>query len=133
MKKTDEFSFQLKPSTIEGVGVFAVHDIAPDAWLAIKPPQKIGRTLRKEEIPAQLLGYCILQGDGTYNCPPEFNHMHLVWYLNHSHTPNAELRDDGDYSTRTIQGGEEILIDYGLFDEAGVEGQPDYLSDPSAI
>ena len=123
MNTTDARSFKLKPSTIPGagVGVFALHDIDSGVWLALKPKQKIGITMQKAEIPEDLLTYCINNGDGTYNCPPEFNHMHLVWYLNHSDTPNAEKREDGYYALRKIQSGEEILIDYNIFRKVGAQ------------
>jgi uncharacterized protein len=117
MNKTHAQSFKLKPSTIAGagVGVFALHDIDPGVWLALKPRHKIGIKLHKTDIAEDLLVYCINNGDGTYTCPPEFNHMHLVWYLNHSDTPNAERREDGYYSLREIRSGEEIVIDYNIF------------------
>ena len=117
MNKTHAQSFKLKPSSIPGagVGVFALHDIDAGVLLALKPSHKVGITLPKADIAEDLLAYCINNGDGTYHCPPEFNHMHLVWYLNHSDTPNAEKREDGYYSLREIRRGEEILINYNIF------------------
>jgi uncharacterized protein len=117
MNRTHAQSFKLKPSSIPGagVGVFALHDIDAGVLLALKPSHKIGITLQKADIAEDLLAYCINNGDGTYHCPPEFNHMHLVWYLNHSDTPNTEKREDGYYSLREIHSGEEILIDYNIF------------------
>jgi len=117
MNKTHAQSFKLKPSTIPGAGagVFALHDIDPGVWLALKPRRKIGIKLQKADIAEDLLPYCINNGNGSYTCPPEFNHMHLVWYLNHSDTPNAEKREDGYYSLREIHRGEEILINYNIF------------------
>ena len=121
MNKTTEMSFRLKPSLIPdgGVGVFAIHDIAKDTWLDIKPPERIARDMKKEEIPEELIHLCIENEDGTYACPPEFNHPHLVWYLNHSDNPNAELREGGYFATMPIKADEEILIDYNLFHEPG--------------
>jgi SET domain-containing protein len=122
MNKTHAQSFKLKPSAIPGagVGVFALHDIDPGVWLALKPRQKVGIKLQKADISEDLLDYCIGNDDGTYTCPPEFNHMHLVWYLNHSDTPNAERREDGYYSLREIRSGDEIVIDYNIFHKPGV-------------
>jgi len=121
MNKTHAQSFKLKPSAIPGagVGVFALHDIDPGVWLALKPGHKVGITLQKADVAEELLVYCIRNEDGTYNCPPDFNHMHLVWYLNHSDTPNAEKRADGYYALREIQRGEEIVIDYNIFHTSG--------------
>ena len=117
MNKTHAQSFKLKPSSIPGagVGVFALHNIDAGVLLALKPSHKIGITLQKADIAEDLLAYCINNDDRTYTCPPEFNHMHLVWYLNHSDTPNTEKREDGYYSLREIHRGEEILINYNIF------------------
>jgi len=117
MNQTNEFSFRLKPSDIGGVGVFALHDIETDIPLALKPNEKVGIVRQREDIPDELIEYCIANQDGTYSCPPEFNHMHLVWYLNHSNQPNAELREMSYYSIRPIKAGEEILIDYNILGE----------------
>jgi SET domain-containing protein len=45
--------------------------------------------------------------------------MYIGWYLNHSKAPNADWDDDlaGYVSVREIAAGEEILIDYDLFEE----------------
>ncbi len=118
--KTDDHSFILKPSTISeaGIGVFAIHDIEPNTWLAVKPKGKsVGVIVNENEVPKDLIRYCIAQENGTWRCPPEFNHMHLVWYLNHSDKPNAERRDDGYYSIMKIKSNEEILIDYNSLNE----------------
>ncbi|MEJ0072946.1 MAG: SET domain-containing protein [Candidatus Saccharibacteria bacterium] len=119
MNETSDMSFRVRPSTLPGggAGVFALHDIASDVWLALKPKERVGIDRNKEDIPEDLLDYCIENADGTYNGPPEFNHMHIVWYLNHSDEPNAEQRSDGYYSVRDIKKGEEIFIDYNLFHE----------------
>ncbi len=120
MAQTNQHSFILRPTSIEGggVGVFALHDIDPETWLALKPRgESVGINIKEEDIPKELITYCVANNDGTWNCPPEFNHMHMVWYLNHSITPNADKRDDGYYSTRHIMAGEEITIDYNILGE----------------
>jgi SET domain-containing protein len=118
MNKTDEFSFRLKTSNIGGIGVFALHDIEPGTWLALKPRGvTVGVERKEKEIPKELLMYCIAKEDNVWQCPPEFNHMHLIWYLNHSDHPNAEKRDDGYYSIKDIKAGQEILIDYNILEE----------------
>lgn len=118
--QTNSSSFILKPTNIEGagVGVFALHDIEPDTWLALKPRgESVGVNAREEDIPKDLITYCVANDDGTWNCPPEFNHMHMVWYLNHSDNPNADKREDGYYSTKAIKAGVEVTIDYNILDE----------------
>jgi len=118
--QTSDKSFILKPSEIigAGVGVYALHDIEPNTWLAIKPHgESLGVKVKEEDIPKELITYCIANDDGTWNCPPDFSHMHLVWYLNHSHSPNADKRKDGYYSLGHINAGEEITIDYNVLGE----------------
>lgn len=118
--QTSTNSFILKPSAISGagVGVFAIHDIAADTFLAVKPRgESVGVDLAEADIPKALLSYCIAKEDGIWRCPPDFSHMNMVWYLNHSEKPNAQKRDDGYYSTIEIKAGQEILIDYNTLDE----------------
>jgi len=118
--KTDDHSFVLKssPAPNAGVGVFALHDISEGIHLALKPQGKsVGIDVKEEEIPKELLGYCVAKENNIWNCPPEFNHMHLVWYLNHSKRPNAEEREDGYCSTHSIKSGDEITIDYNSLGE----------------
>lgn len=119
MKTTSE-SFLLKPSRIEqaGVGVFALHNIEPDTFLALKPKGKsVGVDRREEDIPKELLAYCVAKEGNIWRCPPDFSHMHMVWYLNHSPQPNAEKREDGYYAIRSIKTGDEITIDYNSLGE----------------
>lgn len=130
--QTNDKSFILKPSLTEGagVGVFALHDIEADTWLALKPRgESVGVNVKEEDIPNDLITYCIANDDGTWKCPPEFNHMHLVWYLNHSDIPNANKREDGYYSTQPIRAGEEITIDYNAFNEPE-DKKEDYYKEP---
>jgi SET domain-containing protein len=114
----------LKPSAIEGVGVFAITNIPkgcrnmfgrPDAaedWLTIS--KKEIETLPEH---AQFLvgNYC-LYDDTHYFLPAQgFKKMDLSLFLNHSDTPNVISIDDGAYfeAIRDINPGEELLIDYG--------------------
>jgi len=120
MQKTDQFSFRLKPSQVDkgGIGIFALHDIAPDTWLAIEPRgQAVGADYQESDIPKELLVYCVANPDGTWNGPRQFNHMELSWFLNHSFEPNARYRDDGCYSIKEIKAGDEITIDYNSLGE----------------
>lgn len=114
----------LKPSPVEGIGVFAVTDIPkgcrdmfskPDAseeWITI-PKSDI------ENLPqhAQFLvgNYC-LYDDNNYFVPAAgFKKMDISLFLNHSDKPNIVSINDGDYfeALRDIKAGEELLVDYG--------------------
>ena len=115
-RTTNEFSFRLRPSSIDGVGVFAVHGIAKGVKLLIKPDGYRSRQLRKKDVPKAFRGFLVPDEDGVhYRSPNAFNHMWFCWFLNHSATPNAQ-GDENDnfnyYTTRPIQAGEEITIDY---------------------
>lgn len=117
---TTTHSFVLKPSSIPGggVGVFAIETIPANTFLAVKPRgQSVGVDVKEEVIPKELLMYCVAKEDSIWRCPPDFTHMYMVWYLNHSDKPNAEKREDGYYSIVEIKTGEEILIDYNTLGE----------------
>jgi SET domain-containing protein len=114
----------LRPSPIEGIGVFAIRDIpkgsrdmfgkpdAADEWISIS----------KKEIaalPAQVQflvsNYC-LYDEANYFIPAHgFKKMDVSLFINHSDEPNIISINDGDYfeATREIKAGEELLIDYG--------------------
>ena len=114
----------LKPSPIEGVGVFAVRDIpkgcrqmfgqpdAADEWITI-PKKEI------EALPnhAQFLvgNYCLYDDENYFVPAHGFKKMDVSLFLNHSDTPNIISINDGDYfeTIREIKEGEELLIDYG--------------------
>lgn len=119
--RTDEFSFMLRVSTISGagVGVFTLHAIAQGVWLAVFPRGYRSRKFKAAELPAALRSYCTAKPNGVYAAPRSFNRMSIGWYLNHSASPNVVWDDDlGGYVTaRDVAEGEELLIDYNLFEE----------------
>ena len=113
--KWTEFSAILKPSTISGVGVFAVHEMP--VGMQILPKYK-AKKANISDIPAEFLSYCILLNGKECLRPEEFDHMEIGWYLNHSDNPNVEKRLDGNlYTIQVIKAGEEILINYNQFEE----------------
>jgi len=118
MNETNEFSFILKPSTVEGVGVFALHDIDAGTKLNLIPDNYEFRMLKKKNIPTDLIKYCISEGD-FYHCPKFFNSMYISNYLNHSSQPNAQWDEakNNYYALVPIKKGEEIFIDYACFNE----------------
>ncbi|MCB9808795.1 hypothetical protein H6776_00145 [Candidatus Nomurabacteria bacterium] len=78
--KTTEYSFKLQPSSIPGagVGVFALHDIASQTLLDIWSPDTHARLLRKEDVPPELIVYCVAIDNDLWSCPAAFNHMQLA-------------------------------------------------------
>ncbi len=110
--KTDQFSFILRPSGIEGIGVFATHNIQKGTYLRLfSPGEKV--KLRKESAKhlAFLHRYSVELGD-LLSGPEDFGRMSVGWYLNHSRRPNAEHRNYRYYASRVIRAGEEVTINY---------------------
>lgn len=114
----------LKPSPIEGIGVFAIRDIpqgcrdmfgkpdAADEWI----------TVSKNEVEALppharfLVGNYCLYDEANYFIPANgFKKMDVSLFLNHADQPNIISIDDGDYfeAIREIKAGEELFINYG--------------------
>ena len=112
--------FVLRPSPIQGVGVFTTRDIAegehlrlwqeedwrfvPDAAAARDPEMvELGET------------YCV-RDEGGFWCPADFHRMSIGWYMNHSDRPNVRTSRELNYhyyAARDIAAGEEIVCDYG--------------------
>ena len=114
----------IKPSPIEGIGVFALRDIPKgcrsmfskaneqEQWIPITKTEV-------ETLPAHakalIENYC-LYDEAHYFVPDYgFKKMDLVNFLNHSDTPNVISINDGEFfeATRDIKQAEELLIDYG--------------------
>jgi len=88
--KTGEFSFMLRPSGIEGVGVFAAHAIQKGTYLALFPGEEVPRIRRVNKRNAKFVPrYGIHRGGKKYLCPADFRRMSIGWYLNHSQSPSA--------------------------------------------
>ncbi|MGC4103333.1 SET domain-containing protein [Ferruginibacter sp.] len=114
----------LRPSPIEGVGVFAIKDIPKgcrdmfskpseeDQWITV--PKKEVATLPQH---AQFIvgNYC-LYDEANYFIPAEgFKKIDLALFLNHADEPNIISINEGDFfeAIRDIKAGEELVIDYG--------------------
>ncbi len=114
----------IKPSPIEGIGVFALQDIPkgcrdmfgkPDAseeWVTV-PKKEI------EGLPAHaqfLVGnYCLYDAENYFIPAHGFKKIDVSLFLNHADHPNIISVNDGDYfeAIREIRSGEELVIDYG--------------------
>jgi SET domain-containing protein len=111
----------LRPSAIQGIGIFAVTKIRKGEEVRIwdgsdlcffkKPP--------KGKLFHAFKHYCI-ETKGGYLGPKDFARMSIGWYINHSDKPNLQERlvnkEWHYYATRTIQKGEEITMDYRTLD-----------------
>ena len=114
----------LKPSPIEGIGVFAITDIAKGCREMFSKPDAADEwiTISKKEIEslpahAQFLtgNYCLYDEENYFVPAHGFKKMDLALFINHADTPNIISINDGDYfeAIRDIKAGEELLIDYG--------------------
>ncbi len=114
----------LKPSAVEGVGVFAVQDIPEGCREMFSKPAVDDEwiTVSKKELGllpphAQFLvgNYCLYDEENYFIPGNGFKKMDLSLFLNHSDHPNIISINDGDFfeTIREIKAGEELLIDYG--------------------
>ena len=114
----------LKPSPIEGIGVFALRHIPkgcrdmfgkPDTaeeWITV-PKKEIERLPQHSQF---LVGnYCLYDEENYFLPAAGFKKMDVSLFLNHSNEPNIISINDGDYfeAIRDIKSGEELVIDYG--------------------
>lgn len=109
----------LKPSPIEGVGVFIVRAIKPGTILDLWGNEPTySRPLEEVQDDPLVMRFGVIW-DGLVYFPPRFNRMAIAWYLNHSDLPNVESREDDQiYSLYAIKPGEELTIDYRTLERA---------------
>ena len=114
----------LKPSPIEGIGVFAIQDIPKGCREMFSKPDVNNKwiTVLKKEVEALpayaqfIVGNYCLYDEDNYFIPDEgFKKIDVSLFINHSDTPNIISINDGDYfeAIRAIKTGEELVIDYG--------------------
>jgi SET domain-containing protein len=122
----------IKPSPIDGIGVFAIRDIPKgcrDMFSKEDPDTEEYLKISKAEaglLPAhsrQLIETYCLYDEEQYFVPANgFKKMDLVNFLNHSAEPNIISINEGQFfeSTRDIKTGEELFVNYGeLVDDEG--------------
>ena len=114
----------IRPSPIEGIGVFALQDIPKGCRSmfsqAIEQEQwiPIAKT-DVDKLPAHakalIENYCLYDDENYFVPDYGFKKMDLVNFLNHSETPNVISINDGEFfeAIRDIKQGEELVIDYG--------------------
>src|SRR5207342_3049418 len=103
----------LKPSGIEGVGVFAATPIKKGDRVPLFPGDDSKIIPRHENagLPKEYFRYHVPDRDEKWWGPTDYHRMSIGWYLNHSHTPNIDVLD-GYKALRKIAAGEELTIDY---------------------
>ena len=115
----------IKPSPIEGIGVFAIRDIPKgcrEMFSKEDPTKEEYIKISSAEIdllPAHsrhlVTTYCLYDADSYFVPECGFKKMDLVNFLNHSDTPNIISINEGQFfeAIRDIKTGEELLVDYG--------------------
>ena len=120
----DDTWVMIKPSTIEGIGVFALRNIpkgcrsmfskasATEEWIPISKTEV-------EALPAHtkalIENYCLYDDENYFVPDYGFKKIDLVNFLNHSDTPNIISINDGEFfeAMADIKQGAELFIDYG--------------------
>ena len=112
----------LKPSSIHGIGVFAIRDIEKGTKNIFSSTSAEWISVTKEEINSlplhsrELIENHCLYDDKHYFIPEYgFKLFDMVVFLNHSDHPNLVSVNDGEYfeAIRDITCGEELFVDYG--------------------
>lgn len=114
----------IKPSPIEGIGVFALRDIpmgcrnmfsketTDEKWISISK-NEVDKL--PEHSKALIENYCLYDEENYFVPDYGFKKMDLVNFLNHADEPNIISINDGEFfeAIRDIKKGEELFIDYG--------------------
>ncbi len=121
----DNTWIMIKPSAIQGIGVFALRDIPKGCRTMFSPERKSHEeyiTVSKaevEQLPEHsrtlVETYCLYDEDNYFVPECGFKKMDLVYFLNHADHGNIISINDGEFfeAVRDIKKGEELLIDYG--------------------
>lgn len=114
----------IRPSPIEGIGVFAIREIPKGCrtMFSITSETDEWITISKNEVnqlphysKALIENYCLYDAENYFVPAEGFKRMDLVYFLNHSDSPNIISLNEGEFfeAIRDIAAGEELLIDYG--------------------
>jgi|GEM_PF-320724 len=129
--KFRDILIELKPSSIDGVGVFAARNLNQGDFVAEGLHEEDYRTLvpwsaylqLDDSTKKKIDGFCVGTPEGFI--PPgnnDFNRLSVDWYFNHSCKGNLGFNDEGDFiATKNVKLGEELTYDYGL-----VESNPNF-------
>ena len=119
---TNNTFVMLKPSPVQGIGVFAIRNInkgqrslfSQDSSEWIKIPKAEIENL-PEHSRFLVENHCLYDDDHYYVPEYGFKMIDPVIYINHSDTPNIKSIDEGmDFEAlRDIIEGEELFVDYG--------------------
>lgn len=127
LKKLENTYCRLKPSLVEGVGVFAIRDIPENTnpFLGVKEPEWQEFNVSElqhldKEILKMIDDFNVVEKDGAVLVPEcALNGMDLSFFLNNSDSPNMKTIDGGFVfvSSREIKKGEELTVAYSTYDD----------------
>jgi SET domain-containing protein len=112
---------QLRPSEVDGIGVFAIKDIPKGCRDMFSTDHGEWIKISKEEVAnlpehTRLLVsyYCVSDTQFYYIEQSGFKKMDLANFINHSDTPNIFPVNNGEFfeAIRNIKAGEELFINY---------------------
>jgi SET domain-containing protein len=113
---------QLRPSPVDGIGVFAIRDIPKGCrnmfskdngeWMKV-PIKEV--ELLPDYSKDLISNYCVYDEEFYYIQDYGFKKMDLVGFLNHSDSPNIIPVNEGEFfeALIDIKAGEELFINYG--------------------
>ena len=103
----------LKPSLIEGIGVFTLTPIKKGERVPLftDDDSKIISREENARLPKAYSRYHVPDRDENWWGPRDYHRLSIGWYLNHSVNPNINVLDNYT-ALRRIAIGEELTIDY---------------------
>lgn len=117
---------RLKPSGIEGVGVFAIRDISKNTKIFLgqhHEPWYSFKTSDLKDLDLEILkmidDFFVIEENQTLTIPAAgLNGIDMSFYLNNSDKPNIKTIDGGFtfVSKRDIKKGEELTVSYAQYD-----------------
>lgn len=118
---SQETYIMLKPSPLDGIGVFALRDIPKGCRNIFS--KNIGQWIKLpitdvEKLPDHSRNmvetYCLYDEEHYFVPDYGFKVMDMVNYLNHSATPNVSSVNEGEYfeALEDITAGTELLVNY---------------------
>jgi hypothetical protein len=119
---------RIMPSPVSGVGIFAIKDIPAniDPFLE-EGEDKNWIPFEEKELSEihpdvfKMIKDLLVFAEGFWWIPEQGMHtLSITQFLNHSDNPNIETDKDAEIflTKKEIKAGEELTIDYRIFDEA---------------
>ncbi len=115
---------RIKPSSIEGVGVFAIKDIPENInpFMGANDHEHIALTEQDlkdldPEVADMVRGFFVFEGPEIWVAKNGLNSMDISQFMNHTDNPNVTFNEDDSlfYTLREIKKGEELTINYQKF------------------